>query len=845
MGAAPDRCVLRPRREGEVRRGQGSGCDVQQEGTMEENGIVRRKIIRSRLDEEFMDIFRYALTVVVAPMGYGKTMAVRDFLDRKAVPFLWVRMLGGLLEELGAAVRKQVPSGESRLPAAEGAAEIAEALSALAMDQELVVVLDSGHRAADPAEERLLQRLLQPLPSCIHVVWIGRQRLRLLQEGSLVSLYYRIIDKSILQLDLEEMTALAGALDRKCSPQELEWLTEYTGGWFSLVNYLLLENGHRGINRFWVARWTARILEDAAHLQLTGEACELLQILSFSREFTCAQAAAARNLPEEAVYPLLEQLATETVFLSKVDETYRIPEGVLDFLESRVPGSESEQVLLGEQNLARWYVDAGEFTRAIRLLNRRGNWEQILDILDSCTLEELNQAEQEIIRRLCRDLPFSQLARYPAAVIQMAFVLLKTEDRGLGEQLLFALKDYAAAHEYPNYTQKYILGQIELALASGEEQRLRAISLISEVQAWSQDPARLSSWIAPGLLCSFHRIKGGLLAEVEAFKSLCEEAEYRRVPVSGRCAAILQAEYCLEIGELKTAKYYALEAASQGGDQDNAFLHICVFFILARVMILEGRREEGLNLLRQLEGWNGEHEPRDAGRFTSMADICKGYLCATVGRWDQVPAWICENASQSRRLSGFSSYGYIIRAWSLTGQGAFMEFELMAREWKKHIERNDFLWAEIHYRIHRAISARELYGMQAAAEELKQAFLAALPDRVITPFVENGQALLPILSYAIEHQIIELSQPEIGRLNQMLSSFLRRKVYVSGRKNLLSRREKEILRLLEKGLNYQEIADDLVISKLTVRKHMQNIYTKLNVSDRINALIRAKEQMDS
>ncbi len=42
-------------------------------------------------------------------------------------------------------------------------------------------------------------------------------------------------------------------------------------------------------------------------------------------------------------------------------------------------------------------------------------------------------------------------------------------------------------------------------------------------------------------------------------------------------------------------------------------------------------------------------------------------------------------------------------------------------------------------------------------------------------------------------------------------------------------------------MNYREIANTLVISQFTVRKHIQNIYAKLNVSDRVNALIRGKE----
>jgi DNA-binding NarL/FixJ family response regulator len=52
----------------------------------------------------------------------------------------------------------------------------------------------------------------------------------------------------------------------------------------------------------------------------------------------------------------------------------------------------------------------------------------------------------------------------------------------------------------------------------------------------------------------------------------------------------------------------------------------------------------------------------------------------------------------------------------------------------------------------------------------------------------------------------------------------------------LSRREKEILEYLEKGSRYKEIADNLYISLETVRTHIRNIYDKLQVNSRIEAL---------
>ena len=52
----------------------------------------------------------------------------------------------------------------------------------------------------------------------------------------------------------------------------------------------------------------------------------------------------------------------------------------------------------------------------------------------------------------------------------------------------------------------------------------------------------------------------------------------------------------------------------------------------------------------------------------------------------------------------------------------------------------------------------------------------------------------------------------------------------------LSKREKEILEMLSKGLLYKEIADQLFISPQTVRKHVYHIYEKLHVGNRIEAV---------
>lgn len=57
----------------------------------------------------------------------------------------------------------------------------------------------------------------------------------------------------------------------------------------------------------------------------------------------------------------------------------------------------------------------------------------------------------------------------------------------------------------------------------------------------------------------------------------------------------------------------------------------------------------------------------------------------------------------------------------------------------------------------------------------------------------------------------------------------------------LTEREREVLALIAQGRNNAEIATRLVLSPKTVRNHVSNIFNKLQVADRAQAIIRARE----
>ncbi len=72
---------------------------------------------------------------------------------------------------------------------------------------------------------------------------------------------------------------------------------------------------------------------------------------------------------------------------------------------------------------------------------------------------------------------------------------------------------------------------------------------------------------------------------------------------------------------------------------------------------------------------------------------------------------------------------------------------------------------------------------------------------------------------------------------KVVSAFQNKPVVAAeGLSDLLTRRELEILEMLASGLVYKEISDKLFISSETVRKHVYNVYHKLHVSNRVEAV---------
>ncbi|MBI3191043.1 MAG: response regulator transcription factor, partial [Pedosphaera parvula] len=82
------------------------------------------------------------------------------------------------------------------------------------------------------------------------------------------------------------------------------------------------------------------------------------------------------------------------------------------------------------------------------------------------------------------------------------------------------------------------------------------------------------------------------------------------------------------------------------------------------------------------------------------------------------------------------------------------------------------------------------------------------------------------------------ASPMSGKIARIVVQYFHKVTAAAPDKEKLSKREEEILELLAKGYRYKEIADSLSISFDTVRSHLRNIYEKLHVSSRTEAVVK-------
>ena len=150
----------------------------------------------------------------------------------------------------------------------------------------------------------------------------------------------------------------------------------------------------------------------------------------------------------------------------------------------------------------------------------------------------------------------------------------------------------------------------------------------------------------------------------------------------------------------------------------------------------------------------------------------------------------------------------------------------------------------IQIQIHLALAYERLGDRDQALNSIEQAVLLAQPGSFIRTFVDIGQPLRELLN-ALSSRIPDVSQPYLMKLLASFEeeAYLRSSLLESQRQEMgaITKRELNVLRLMQAKKTDVEIAAELVIALSTARKHASNIYRKLDVNNRWQAVQKAEE----
>jgi LuxR family maltose regulon positive regulatory protein len=128
---------------------------------------------------------------------------------------------------------------------------------------------------------------------------------------------------------------------------------------------------------------------------------------------------------------------------------------------------------------------------------------------------------------------------------------------------------------------------------------------------------------------------------------------------------------------------------------------------------------------------------------------------------------------------------------------------------------------------------------EQALAALERALSLAQPEGYVRIFLDEGEAMTRLLCQAQSRQVESSYAADLLSKIGGISGMTQPSMQLLSEP--LTAREVEVLKLINAGCSNQEIAEKLVISMPTVKRHISNIYAKLGVKSRTQALAIGKE----
>lgn len=333
--------------------------------------------------------------------------------------------------------------------------------------------------------------------------------------------------------------------------------------------------------------------------------------------------------------------------------------------------------------------------------------------------------------------------------------------------------------------------------------------------------------------------------------------QYRRSPHVS-LISILMGELLREWNELESAEQMlkqGIESCEQNGF-DTAPLG-AGYTILAQVKQAQGAMASSIALMQQLEQIVQLHGKKIL--FDARISLCQVRLWIAQDKLEAAMQWKQEYRS-TRCSHGSPSPLYEIECLALAqillaqsrarrylpGEHPLEEALQMLEQVRPFAEAGGRMGHVVEALVLQALVFQALGDLPQATKALEEALVLAEPEGYVRTFVDEG----PLMAQLLQHLVASgRAWPYITTLlkaldiptNQQQDLHSPQSCVHAALLEPLSEREVEVLRLLMSSRSNAEIAQTLVVSRNTLKTHLQHIYSKLGVTTRMQAVSRARE----
>lgn len=859
-------------------------------------------VARSQLIERLNESQSRKLTLISAPPGFGKTTLLSAWIPQNQYCVAWISLDSGDNDPflLWAYVISAIQMLDTRL--GERALSILRSSKTVAIESvattlineisqfpdRFVLVLDDYHVITSQAIHSSLIFLLDHQPSQMHLVISTRTDppLALAQRrarGELAEL--RAED---LRFTYEEaILFLNQTAGLDLNAQDVASLESRTEGWIAGLQLAALSmQGHADrkgfINAFTGShRFILDYLSDQVLQQQPQEIrLFLLQTSILDRLSASLCDALTGHFGSQAI---LESLDQRNLFLTQLDDDrrwYRYHHLFADVLKHRLIEEQPDAILELHRRASEWHeregllpqavqhaLTAQEFERSTQLIERAAD--TMWQLGKITTLTGWMQALPDAVRRthpmLCLD-----YARFLADASQN--VAVENIVRNVEHELeanppknnheaailngrLAALGSHLASL-HNDFHQSIQLSHRAQDLISADDSRWRGFIALNLAGAyrftshWEEAmqtylEAATSSqlagnWVdalaAFGLRGEVMQAQGQLREAAQQFEQVLHLAQAWNIlysPAIGYALTGLGRIWC-EWNDLDAALRYTQAGLEHGKQADFVDVMLRGYLALVRIRKVQGELDSALELLNDVEPViqrMGVLEVKEwVNAYRAQVWLAKGESEAAfhwaAGERNNVPDGIYPTIP-------------VALAQVRLAQGRPEEALKLLDHALQSSEQVGRFGNAIQILVVRSLTHRALGDPDRALVDLERALALAEPDGYFRVFLDEGMSLQRLLVRAATRN--PASSYILKLLEGLGGPVAIEPIAPPELIEMLTTRELQVLQLIADGATNKEIANELVLAANTVKKHISNIFGKLGVANRVQAVARARQ----